>query len=338
MHLRAWKVTGRGEPQEVLQLVDGAAVPEPGEGQIRLRVAAAGVGLPDAYMCRGSYPLTPKLPFTPGQEVAGVVTAAGPGARRAVGERVMAVTAFFLGHGSFAEECLALDDFALGVPDAMDDAEAACFTIPFHTAYIGLVRRAALVAGETLLVLGGAGGTGSAALQLGKSIGARVIAVAGGPEKCAFCQELGADLSIDYRSDHIAAAVRDATGGRGADVIYDPVGGESFQAATECIANEGRLLAVGFASGSWGEPQVGHMVQHNYSVMGVIPSGYDYAFKVAAHDKLLEQWKRGALRAPVYRRFGFEHVPDAIALLAQGSVMGKVVISLGGNAERDQGS
>jgi len=319
-------VTGRGEPKDVLQLVDDVPLPEPGEGQIRLRVAAAGVGLPDAYMCRGSYPLTPALPFTPGQEVAGVVSAVGAGCRAAVGDRVMAVTAFFLGHGSFAEECLALDDFALRVPEEMEDAEAACFTIPFHTAYIGLVRRAALVAGETLLVLGGAGGTGSAALQLGKSMGARVIATAGGPEKCAFCRDLGADLTIDYLSLDIAAAVRDATEGQGANVVYDPVGGEAFKAAAGCIANEGRLLAIGFAAGSWGKPDVGHMVQHNYSVMGVMPGGYDYAFKVSAHDELLEQWSRGDLRVPVYERFDFEHVPDAIELLTQGRVMGKVAV------------
>ena len=331
MHLRGWKVTGQGAPKDVLQLIEDLPLPEPGEGQIRLRVSAAGVGLPDAYMCRGAYALTPKLPFTPGQEVAGVVTAAGPGARVAVGERVMAVSAFFLGHGSFAEECLALGDFALRIPEAMDDAEAACFTIPYHTAYIGLVRRGALVAGETLVVLGAAGGTGSAALQLGKAMGARVIAVAGGPEKCAFCRELGADLTIDYRSEDIAAVIREATDGRGAEVIYDPVGGDTFKAATRCIANEGRLLAVGFGSGSWGEPQVPHMVAHNYSVMGVMPSGYDYAFKAAAHDELLEHWEHGRLRIPVHARMAFERVPEAIDLLSQGGVMGKVAVCIAGN-------
>jgi len=315
----------------VLRLVEDARLPVPGEGQIRVRVAAAGVGLPDAHMCRGSYALTPALPFTPGQEVAGVVTAAGPGARVAVGERVMAVSAFFLGHGGFAQECLALGDFALRVPNEMEDAEAACFTIPYHTAYVGLVRRGALAAGETLLVLGAAGGTGSAALQLGLAMGARVIATAGGREKCAFCRDLGADLAIDYRSEDIASAVRDATRGRGVDVVYDPVGGDAFTAATRCIANEGRLLAVGFGSGSWGQPQVPHMVQHNYSVVGVMPSDYDHAFKVAAHDELLEHWKHGRLRVPVHERLAFERVPDAIALLTQGGVKGKLAICVGGD-------
>ena len=318
----------------MLQLVEDAPRPEPGDGQILMRVAAAGVGLPDVYMCQGSYPLTPSLPFTPGQEVVGTVTACGPGARAAIGDRVMGITAFFLGHGSFAEECLTLDDFALTVPDEMEDAEAACFTIPYHTAHIGLVRRAALVGGETLLVLGASGGTGSAALQLGKALGARVIATAGGLDKCNFCKNLGADEVIDYRTTEIASAVRDLTEGRGADVIYDPVGGESFDAATRCIANEGRLLCIGFASGRWGEPRAAHLVQHNYSVMGVMPGSYDRAFKVAAHESLLEHWQRGQLRVPIHERFDFEDVPKAIHALSQGSVMGKIAVIVDDAAPR----
>ncbi len=328
MDVRAWRVTGKGEPHDVLRLVEDAPRPEPGDGQIRMRVAAAGVGLPDLYMCRGSYPLTPSLPFTPGQEVVGTVTARGPGARAAIGDRVMGITAFFLGHGSFAEECLTLDDFALRVPEEMDDAEAACFTIPYHTAYIGLVRRAALAEGETLLVLGASGGTGSAALQLGKALGARVIAIAGGLDKCNFCKQLGADEVIDYRTTEFASAVRDATDGRGADVIYDPVGGESFDAATRCITNEGRLLCIGFASGSWGEPRASHLVQNNYSVMGVMPGSYDRAFKVAAHESLLEHWQRGRLRVPIHERIDFEQLPTAIDSLSQGKVVGKVAVML----------
>lgn len=332
--MQAWRVTGKGEPHDVLQLVEDAPRPEPGDGEILMRVAAAGVGLPDVYMCQGSYPLTPSLPFTPGQEVVGTVTACGPGARAAIGDRVMGITAFFLGHGSFAEECLALDDFTLRVPEEMDDAEAACFTIPYHTAHIGLVRRAALVGGETLLVLGASGGTGSAALQLGKALGARVIATAGGLDKCNFCKNLGADEVIDYRTTEIASAVRDLTEGRGADVIYDPVGGESFDAATRCIADEGRLLCIGFASGRWGEPRAAHLMQHNYSVMGVMPGSYDRAFKVAAHESLLEHWQRGRLRVPIHERFDFEDVPKAIDALSQGSVMGKIAVIVDDAAPR----
>ena len=325
--MRAWQVTGRGEPRDVLALGADAEVPEPGPGQLRIRVAAAGVGLPDALMCRGRYALTPALPFTPGQEAAGVVTAVGPGTEARVGERVAAVTAFFAGHGGFAEECLAVADFALPLPDAMPDAEAACFVIPFHTAWVGLARRAALQAGETLLVLGGAGGSGSAAIQLGKALGARVIATARGAEKRAFCGTLGADAVLDPSSEDLAEAVLDHTDGTGADVVFDPVGGAAFDAATRAVSHEGRILAVGFASGAWGRPDPGHMVAHNYSVLGVMPGGYDRAFKLAAHGALLEHWSAGRLRVPLAEVVSFGAVPAAVARVAEGGVLGKLAVA-----------
>jgi NADPH2:quinone reductase len=244
--LRAWQVQEHGEPSDALRRAE-AAVPPPGAGQIRVRVAAAALGLPDVLMCRGTYPLTPALPFTPGQEGVGVVLAAGAGAEARVGERVMAVSAFYVGHGAFAEEALAVDSFAFPVPDSMPDEQAAGFVIPYHTAYVGLVRRGQLRKGETLLVLGGSGGTGSAAIQLGRALGARVLSTARGAERVAFCRELGADVGIDRGRQDVAEAVREATAGRGADVIYDPVGGEAFEAAVRCIAHEGRLLSVEIA-------------------------------------------------------------------------------------------
>jgi NADPH2:quinone reductase len=323
--MRAWQVVKFGEPQEALRRVE-AELPEPPPGLLRVRVSACALGLPDLLMCRGSYALTPELPFTPGQELVGKVTAVGEGARFRVGDRIMAVSAFFLKRGGFAREALALDDFAFPAPDDMEDAEAAGFVIPYHTAYVGLVRRAALQAGETLLVLGGAGGTGSAAIQLGRALGAKVVATAGGVDKAAFCRELGADRVIDYRSDDLAGVVRDATGGRGADVVYDTVGGDIFQAATQCIAHEGRLLVVGFASGGWGRPSAAHMATHNYSVMGVIPSGYDNDFRDRAQQELLEQRRRGAIRAVVDRVFPFESLPEGLEQLAAGRVRGKLVL------------
>ena len=158
--MRAWQVTGVGEPADVLELNCDAELPTPGPGLLRVRVAATGIGLPDLLMCRDAYALTPPRPFTPGQEAVGVVTAVGDGATCKVGDRVMGVTAFFVGQGGFADECLMLDDFALPLPDEMDDIEAAGFSIGYHTAFIGLLRRGALCEGETLLVLGAAGGTG----------------------------------------------------------------------------------------------------------------------------------------------------------------------------------
>jgi NADPH2:quinone reductase len=238
----------------------------------------------------------------------------------------MAVSCFYLGYGSFAAECLAGGDFALDAPDSMSAAEAAAFLIPFHTAYVALVRRAALQRGETLLVLGAAGGTGSAALQLGKVLGARVIAVAAGAEKTSFCAGLGADIVIDRRTTDIAAAVREATGGRGADCVYDPVSGDAFHAATRCIAPEGRLLLIGFASGKWATPELWPIVSGNFSVVGVFPGGYSREFRENAQTFLLDRWYKGDLRVPIYRTLPFECAREAVALLARGEVMGKVVV------------
>ena len=325
--MRAWQVRAHGEPGEALVL-DDLALPEPGPGQVRVRVAAAGLGLPDLLMCRGTYPLTPALPFTPGQELVGTVTAVGEGAPVGAGERVLGVSLFFAGHGGFAEEALLVGDFALPAPDALSDEQAAGFAIPFHTAYVGLVRRGRLQAGETLLVLGGSGGTGSAAIQLGRALGARVLATASGEQNAAFCRELGAEVVIDRRHEDIARAVNEATEGRGADAIYDPVGGDAFVAATRCIAHEGRLLTVGFASGRWADPSSADLTYRNYSVVGVIPSRYDREFRLAAHRELLSLHAQGAIRVPVSRADPFAELPAALEALAAGAVRGKAVLKL----------
>ena len=210
----------------------------------------------------------------------------------------------------------------------MTDAEAAGFLIPFHTAYIALVTRGKLEAGETLLVIGGAGGTGQAAVQVGKALGARVIATAGGPAKADYCRELGADHVVDYRAEDIAEGVKAATDGRGADAIYDPVGGEAFASATRCVAHEGRILAIGFASGSWGHTDTAHLVYNNYSVVGVIPSQYDRAFKEHAQAQLLEWRSEGKLRPRVDELVPFGALPDALERLVNGKVKGKLALAV----------
>jgi len=323
--MRAWQIQQNGEPETALELGE-ANLPEPGPGQLRLEVRATGVGLPDLLMCRGSYALRPRIPFTPGQEVVGIVRSAGEGARARMGERVMAVTAFYLGHGGFAESCIALDEFAPSVPEAMSDAEAAGFVIPFWTAHVALVGRAALQPGETLLVLGASGGTGSAAVQLGKALGARVLAVVAGPRKALFCRELGADVVIDRETEDVETAVREATGGAGAHVAFDPVGGSAFESASRVMAREGRILAIGFASGSWGRPDMGHLVNHNLTVMGVLPTGWSRRFVREAEATLLDHWRAGRIRVPVHRAWPFEQVPQAVAELAGAAVLGKAVV------------
>ena len=328
--MRAWQTVKTGRPLDALQLNENAQAPQPTPETVLLEVVAAGIGLPDAFMCQGSYALTPPtFPFTQGQEVVGRVLGWADGVEnRQVGDRVMAVTSFFTGHGGFAEQCLGLDGFCLPVPDDMTDAEAAGFLIPFHTAYIALVTRGKLEPGETLLVIGGAGGTGQAALQVGKALGARVIATAGGPEKAAFCRELGADHVVDYRAEDIAEAVKAATDGRGADAIYDPVGGDAFASATRCVAHEGRILAIGFASGSWGQTDTAHLVYNNYSVVGVIPSQYDRAFKEHAQAQLLTWRDEGKLRPRVDELVPFQDLPDALERLVGGKVKGKLALGV----------
>jgi NADPH2:quinone reductase len=323
--MRAWQVTKAGEPRDVLTLAD-APPPSPLPGMLQVRVGACGIGLPDLLMCRARYALTPQRPFTPGQELAGTVTNPGPEASFSVGDRVMAVSGFVTGAGGFAELALAIAEFCFVVPDSMSDEQAAAFLIPFHTAYVGLVTRAVLTPGETLLVLGGSGGTGSAAIQLGRALGARVLATAGGPEKVAFCRSLGAEAVADHHSEDIAERVDAWTDGRGADVVYDPVGGTAFEAATKCIAHEGRLLLVGFAGGAWGQPSPAHMVSHNYSVLGVMPSGYDRAYKLRAQGVLVDYFERGDLRVPLHEAYAFERLPDALETLAGGGCMGKLVL------------
>ena len=328
--MRAWQTVKTGRPLDALQLNENAEAPQPTPETVLLEVAAAGIGLPDAFMCQGSYALTPPtFPFTQGQEVVGRVVGWADGVEnRQVGDRVMAVTSFFTGHGGFAEQCPGVDGFCLPVPDDLTGAEAAGFLIPFHTAYIALVTRGKLEPGETLLVIGGAGGTGQAALQVGKALGARVIATAGGPEKAAFCRELGADHVVDYRAEDIAEAVKAATDGRGADAIYDPVGGDAFASATRCVAHEGRILAIGFASGSWGQTDTAHLVYNNYSVVGVIPSQYDRAFKEHAQAQLLAWRGEGKLRPRVDELVPFQDLPDALERLVGGKVKGKLALGV----------
>jgi len=323
--MRAWQVQGKGEPNEVLRLVD-IDPPPPGPGQLRIRVTAAGIGLPDALMCRGTYPLTPPVPFTPGQEATGVVTAVGDGVDVPLGARVMAVTAFYLGHGSFADECLIGADAAFPVPAGLSDDEAAGFWIPHLTAWIGLVDRGRVVPGDWLAVLGAAGGSGIAAVQLGKALGARVIAVVGDEERARFCRELGADATIDHRVGPIDGALRDVTGGRGVDLIYDPVGGALAETAVAALARHGRLLAVGFAGGSWPRVATHSLVTSNTSVVGVFAGGYSRAELDAIHGHLTALVADGRLRSAVTGRVPFLELPGALQQMADRAVVGKRVM------------
>jgi len=323
--MRAWQVQARGEPTDVLRQVS-VELPEPGPGQLRVRVTAAGIGLPDVLMCRATYPLTPALPFTPGQEAAGVVTAVGAGVDLPLGTRVMTGTAFTEGHGSFAEECLAAADYALPVPAGLDDTQAAGFWIPHLTGWVGLVERGRLAPGDWLAVLGAAGGSGIAAVQLGRALGARVIAVVGDAERARFCRDLGAEVTLNHRDCHLATALRETTDGRGVDLIYDPVGGALAIEAASALARDGRLLCVGFASGAWPEIAAHDLVLGNTSLVGVYAGGYSRAEREGVLAELSALVSVGRLRNAVTATVAFDDLPGALQRMADRAVVGKLVL------------
>jgi NADPH2:quinone reductase len=325
--MRAWQTQAAGEPEDVLHLVD-LEPPEPGPGQLRLRVTAAGIGLPDVFMCRGTYPLTPPLPFISGQEATGTVTEVGEGVDIPIGTRIMCVTAFWMGHGSFAEECLVEADSAFAVPEGLADAEAAGFWIPHLTGWIGLVDRGRIVAGDWLAVLGASGGSGIAAVQLGRALGARVIAVVSDDERALFCRRLGADATLNRREGRLAPALRNATGGHGVDLIYDPVGGATAEEAAGALARHGRLLAVGFASGSWPDLSTQNLVVTNTSLVGVFAGGYPRHELDAIHTQLSTLVAEGRVRSAVTAQVPFDDLPAALGHMARGGIVGKHVLVL----------
>ncbi|MEU4176614.1 NADPH:quinone oxidoreductase family protein [Streptomyces sp. NPDC026589] len=319
--MQAWRVHRNGEPGEVMRLEE-ADRPTPGDGQVLVEVRAANVNFPDALLCRGQYQVRPPLPFTPGVEVCGTTED---------GRRVLATPA--LPHGGFADYVVADGAALLPAPDALDDAEAAALHIGYQTGWFGLHRRARLQPGETLLVHAAAGGVGSAAVQLGRAAGAKVIGVVGGPEKAAVARELGCDLVIDRRGEDIAAAVKDATGGRGADVVYDPVGGDAYAKSAKCVAFEGRILVVGFASGVIPTPGLNHALVKNYSVVGLHWGLYntkDPAAVRACHDELTKLAEQGIVKPLVSERVAMARAADAVQRVADGTSTGRIVVLPGG--------
>jgi NADPH:quinone reductase len=323
--MRAWHVQRAGEPIDVLHEVE-LDPPQPGPGQVRIRVTAAGIGLPDVLMCRGAYPLTPPLPFTSGQEATGTITAVSDGVDLPIGKRIMCVTAFTEGRGSFAEECLVAADSAFAVPEGLTDAQAAGFWIPHLTGWIGLVLRGGLAAGDWLAVLGAAGGSGIAAVQLGRALGARVIAVVSDDERAAFCRSLGADATVNHREGPLAPALQEMTGGRGVEVIYDPVGGSLAEDAAQSMARDGRLLAVGFASGEWPRLATHNLVVTNTSLVGVFAGGYSREELDKIHSGLAGLVADGRLRNSVTAEVPFDDLPNALQRMADRGVVGKLVM------------
>jgi NADPH2:quinone reductase len=313
-----------GPPERLV--VEDVPTPAIGDHQVLLRVKACGVNFPDLLIIENKYQFKPPLPFSPGGEVSGVVQQVGAKvANLKVGDRVLGTP----GIGGFAEE-LAIDARnVVPIPDAMPFDAAAAFLFTYGTSHYALKDRAALQPGETLLVLGAAGGVGLAAVELGKVMGVRVIAAASSAEKLAVCREHGADEGIDYCREDLKERVKALTGGQGADVIYDPVGGDFSEAAFRSIAWQGRFLVVGFAAGPIAKIPLNLVLLKGAQIVGVFWGSFT-AREPERHQanirELMQWYSAGKLKPRISATYPFERVAEALGDLAARRVKGKVVV------------
>lgn len=308
-----------------LRLAD-IAEPLPGPGELLIDVAAAGMNFADSLMTAGKYQMKPNPPFVPGLELAGTVCALGTGVtERRIGEHVMAV----VDHGAFAARAIAkaIDTFA--IPKDMAFAEAAGFPIAYGTSYGALVWKARLQPGETLLVHGAAGGVGLTAVEIGKALGARVIATAGGAKKCAVAKEHGADEIIDYQTEDVRVQVKALTGGRGVDVVYDPVGGDIFAASLRAVAWNARLVVVGFASGDVQQIPANILLVKNIDVLGFYWGSYRSQapdLMTASFRTLFGMLEANQLRPHISHAFTLTNWRDGFEALLARRATGKIVL------------
>ena len=314
-------------PPETLA-VETVDPPAPGQGEVRIAVAAVGVNFPDLLLIEGKYQVRPPFPFSPGLECAGTVTEVGPGAGGpAPGTRVLV----YRPYGCMAEEVVAPTSTVIPIPEAMPFDAAAAFPVVYGTSYHALVGRAALAEGETLLVLGAAGGVGLSAVEIGKRLGATVIAAASSDEKLALAEQHGADHLVNYGADDLRERVKALTDGRGADVIYDPVGGDLFDTSMRCIAWNGRLLVIGFASGRIAEARTNIVLLKEMSVVGVAWGAFafqDPAANRAYFDELFRWYEAGAVKPLVSRRLPLADATAALEAFQTRSVVGKQVLTV----------
>ena len=345
--MRAWRTHVYGRPSEVLRL-DEIATPQPGPGELQVRVQAIPLNLNDLErITGGNMMVRPELPYSPGMEVMGVVAACGAGAEAWQGRRVVAMTKG--AHGGFAEYALCPVVSAFEMPESIPLPDAAALYFPFHLAWLGLFDRAALKAGESVLIHAAAGGSGSAAIQLAKHAGARVFATAGSEEKLALCRELGAELTLNYRAGDFAQAVLDATNGRGVDVVFDNVGAAVMERSMHCIAYNGRYLMMGFASDKavadekWIVPR--RVMLGNFKLCGVLLA---YAPEAAAPllkrgmgwnfvssrtgERITREVIEGVLskqlRPVIGRVVSFDDVPAAVEAMAARETVGRTIVRL----------
>jgi NADPH:quinone reductase len=295
---------------------------------VRIHVRAAGVNFADSLMIGGTYQVKPPFPFTPGLEAAGEIIATGSSVKwLRVGQRVLAV---LRNGGGYADEIVVNAAAAVPIPDAMDFVTAAAFPIAYGTAHFALTHRGHLQRGETLLVLGAAGGVGLPAVEIGKAIGARVLAAAGGADKLAMARSRGADQLIDYRIESIRDRVRALTDGKGADVVFDPVGGDAFDQALRAVNWEARMLVIGFAGGRIQAVPANLILVKNISVIGVVfgaQSERDPVLISRNLAELLRWWQTGRLKPLVAKVFPLAEAGAALTALLSRSYAGKIVLS-----------
>ncbi|MCI0485284.1 MAG: NADPH:quinone oxidoreductase family protein [Blastocatellia bacterium] len=301
--------------------------PEPVGSEVLIRVHVAALNFPDILLIAGKYQLKPPFPFTPGLEVAGTIEKVGAQVTEfEPGQRVLAQTAL----GGFAEYTVAPAIAVQSLPDSMSDDEAAAFPLVYQTSYFGLVHRCRLQRGETILVHSAAGGVGLAAVQIARALGAgKIIGTAGSDEKLDLIRENGADIAINYRTEDFVETVKRATDGRGADVIYDPVGGETGERSTKCIAFEGRLLLIGFTGGRFSNFVSNHILIKNYSVVGLHWGAYrqhNPAKITEAWRELWQLYEAGHLKPVIGGRYPMDEVADAMDFLASRKAVGKIVL------------
>lgn len=324
--MRALLCKAYGGPEDlVLEEVDS---PLPGPGEVLIDVHAAGLNFPDLLMIAGQYQFKPEFPFSPGMEVGGVISALGPGVERfKVGDRVMGST----GHGGLAEQVLCKADKAYALPDAVTFVQAAGFPVTYGTTYYALKDRAHLKPGEVLLVHGAAGGVGLNAVELGKQMGATVIAMVGSDAKMDIVKQYGADYVFNYSKERIRDVVRGVTDDRGADVIYDPVGGDAFDESLRCINWEGRLLVIGFASGRIPQPKANLILLKSCQVVGVFWGGWTTREPEAARaqfETLLNWTAEGKLTPHVSMRLPLANALEGYQAIAGRKTTGKVIIEI----------
>lgn len=302
--------------------------PEIRPGAVRIRVRAAGVNFSDTLITKGTYQVKVPTPFTPGMEAAGTIIEVGEGVDLPLGTRV----ATLLDYGAYAEEIVIDVDRVVTIPMMMSFEEAAGFMVTYGTSHIGLRHRGQLKAGETLLVHGAAGGVGLTAVEIGRKIGATVIATASSEDKLAITREYGADHTILSTDEDLRDQVLALTNGRGADVVYDPVGGDLFTQSLRCIAWEGRLLHIGFASGNIPQVPANYLLVKNCASIGVYWGAYiqkDPQVLVAATRELMQWYAEGALKPRISQTYPLEEGVEALKALVERRTTGKVVLTVG---------